>query len=113
MHLILCSTIDPKKYMTKLAFHRAEFLYLVVVQGEPDMASYIYQTVRVEALKTDTGISLPYDILLTHLIHIMLVPKGANEPKALPLRQINKVTLSCSMVQTCQVLSTAQAAAGR
>ncbi|KAB1216151.1 hypothetical protein CJ030_MR4G011968 [Morella rubra] len=33
MHLILCSTIDPKKHTTELSYHRAEFMYLVVVRG--------------------------------------------------------------------------------
>ncbi|KAB1206767.1 hypothetical protein CJ030_MR7G013486 [Morella rubra] len=64
-----------------------------VVQGQPiDMASYIYQTVRVEAMKTDLQILLPYDVLLTQFLHAMLVPKSADEPKTLPLGSINKPT---------------------
>ncbi|KAB1223638.1 hypothetical protein CJ030_MR2G023036 [Morella rubra] len=39
----------------------------------------------------------------------MLEPKGAEEPKALPLGSINKVTLSKSLAQTRRVLNTAQA----
>ncbi|KAB1203009.1 hypothetical protein CJ030_MR8G024570 [Morella rubra] len=87
MHLILCSAIDPKKHTNEPAFHR------VIVWREPvDMALYIYQTVRVKALKTNTGISLSYDILLTYFLHAMLVPEGANKAKTYPLRQINKAT---------------------
>lgn len=42
MYLIQYFAINPKKHTTKLSYHRAEFLYLVVVWGEPvDMASYI------------------------------------------------------------------------
>ncbi|KAB1215870.1 hypothetical protein CJ030_MR4G010973 [Morella rubra] len=43
----------------ELSYGRAEFIYLVVVWGLPvDMASYIYQSVRAEALKNDAQISL-------------------------------------------------------
>ncbi|KAB1216542.1 hypothetical protein CJ030_MR4G023045 [Morella rubra] len=74
MHLILCSTIDPKKHTTELSYGRAEFLYMVVVQGlHVDMASFIYQCVRAEALKTDAQISLPYGVLLTQFLHNLML----------------------------------------
>ncbi|KAB1219507.1 hypothetical protein CJ030_MR3G012303 [Morella rubra] len=66
VHLILYSAINSKKHTTELSYDRAEFLYLVVVYGElVYMASYIYQTVCAEAMKTDSQISLSYGILLT------------------------------------------------
>ena len=95
MHLILYSTIDPKKHMTELSYGRAEFLYMVVVRGlHVDMASFIYQCVRAEALKTNAQISLPYGVLLTQFLHNLMVPKGADKQRALPLGSINKTTLS-------------------
>ncbi|KAB1219247.1 hypothetical protein CJ030_MR3G001270 [Morella rubra] len=98
MHLILCSTIDLKKHTTELSYDRAEFMYLVVVWGLPvDMTSYIYPSVLVEALKTDVQISLTYRVLLIEFLHAMMVPEGANEPKAVPLGAINKTTLSKSL----------------
>ncbi|KAB1203449.1 hypothetical protein CJ030_MR8G026779 [Morella rubra] len=73
MHLILCSSIDPKKHTTELSYSRAEFLYLAVVRGLPvDIASYIYLSIRAEALKTDATISLPHGILLTQFLHAMM-----------------------------------------
>ncbi|KAB1205936.1 hypothetical protein CJ030_MR7G016916 [Morella rubra] len=114
MHLILCSTIDPKKHTTEVTYGRAEFLYMVVVWGlHVDMASFIYQSVRAEALKTDAQISLPYGVLLTQFLHNLMVPEGADEPRALPLGSINKTTLSKSMAQTRQVLGAARAARAR
>ncbi|KAB1199743.1 hypothetical protein CJ030_MR0G013875 [Morella rubra] len=114
MHLILCSTIDPKKHTTELSYGRAEFLYMVVVRGlHVDMASFIYQCVRAEALKTDAQISLPYGVLLTQFLHNLMVPEGADEPRALPLGSINKTTLSKSMAQTRRVLGAARAARAR
>ncbi|KAB1220037.1 hypothetical protein CJ030_MR3G001926 [Morella rubra] len=62
-----------------------------------DMASFIYQSVRAEALKTDAQISLPYGVLLTQFLHNLILPEGADEPRALPLGSINKTTLSKSM----------------
>ncbi|KAB1226512.1 hypothetical protein CJ030_MR1G018142 [Morella rubra] len=42
----------------ELSYGLAEFMYLVVVRGLPvDMASYIYQSVHAEVLKTDAHIS--------------------------------------------------------
>ncbi|KAB1201635.1 hypothetical protein CJ030_MR0G002163 [Morella rubra] len=114
MHLILCSTIDPKKHTTELSYGRAEFLYMVVVRGlHVDMASFIYQSVRAEALKTDAQISLPYGVLLTQFLHNLMVPEGADEPRELPLGSINKTTLSKSMAQTRRVLGAAWAARAR
>ncbi|KAB1209659.1 hypothetical protein CJ030_MR6G007892 [Morella rubra] len=82
MHLILCSAINPKKHTTELSYYQAEFMYLVVVQGElVDLASYIYQTFCSKALKTDPQISLPYGVLLTQFLHAVLVLDGADEPK--------------------------------
>ncbi|KAB1226383.1 hypothetical protein CJ030_MR1G015959 [Morella rubra] len=101
--LMLCHR--PKKHTIELSYSGAEFMYLVVVQGLPvDMASYIYQSVRAEALKTDAQISLPHEILLTQFLHALLVPEGANEPRAVPLGSINKTTLSKSMAQTRRAL---------
>ncbi|KAB1213199.1 hypothetical protein CJ030_MR5G024785 [Morella rubra] len=74
MHLILCSTIDPKKHTTEVTYGRAEFLYMVVVRGlHVDMASFIYQSIRAEALKTDAQISLPYGVLLTQFLHNLMM----------------------------------------
>ncbi|KAB1209575.1 hypothetical protein CJ030_MR6G020522 [Morella rubra] len=99
--LILCSSIDPKKHTTELSYSRAEFLYLAVVRGLPvDIASYIYLSIRAEALKTDATISLPHGILLTQFLHAMMVPESGDEPRALPLGSINKTTLSKSIAQT-------------
>ncbi|KAB1202655.1 hypothetical protein CJ030_MR8G020275 [Morella rubra] len=110
MHLILCSTIDLKKHTTEVTYGRAEFLYMVVVRGlHVDMASFIYQSVCVEALKTDDQISLPYGVLLTQFLHNLMVPEGADEPRAFPLGSINKTTLSKSMAKTRRVLSAARA----
>ncbi|KAB1213076.1 hypothetical protein CJ030_MR5G019247 [Morella rubra] len=76
MHLILCSAIDLKKHTTEVTYGRAEFLYMVVVRGLPiDMASFNHQYVRVEALKTDAQILLPYGVLLTHFLHNLMVPE--------------------------------------
>ncbi|KAB1207607.1 hypothetical protein CJ030_MR7G022909 [Morella rubra] len=109
MHLILCSAIDPRKHTTELSYSRAEFLYLVVVRGLPvDMTSYIYQFVRAEALKTYALNSLPHGILLTQFLHAMLVPEGADEPRAIPLGSINKTTLSKSIAQTRRALNAAR-----
>ncbi|KAB1212635.1 hypothetical protein CJ030_MR5G009677 [Morella rubra] len=107
----LCSTIDLRKHTTELSYSQAEFLYLVVFRGLPvDMASYIYQSVRAEALKTDVVISLLHGILLTHFLHSLLVPEGADEPRAIPVGSINKTTLSKSIAQTRQALNAARAA---
>ncbi|KAB1217450.1 hypothetical protein CJ030_MR4G018353 [Morella rubra] len=73
------------------------------------MASYIYQSVCVEALKMDVIISLPHGILLTQFLHSLLVLKGADEPRAVPVGFINKTTLSKSIAQTRQALNVAQA----
>ncbi|KAB1219727.1 hypothetical protein CJ030_MR3G019180 [Morella rubra] len=111
MHLILCSSIDPKKHTTELSYSRAEFLYLAVVRGLPiDIASYIYLSIRAEALKTDATISLPHGILLTQFLHAMMVPESGDEPRALPLGSINKTTLSKSIAQTRRVLQAARVA---
>ncbi|KAB1225196.1 hypothetical protein CJ030_MR1G016590 [Morella rubra] len=111
MHLILCSSIDPKKHTTELSYSRAEFLYLAVVRGLPvDIASYIYLSIRAEALKTDATISLPHGILLTQFLHAMMVPESGDEPRALPLGSINKTTLSKSIAQTRQALQVARVA---
>ncbi|KAB1219944.1 hypothetical protein CJ030_MR3G022833 [Morella rubra] len=78
----------------EVTYGRAEFLYMVVVQGlHVDMASFIYQSVRAEALKIDAQISLPYGVLLTQFLHNLMVPEG-DEPRALPLGSINKTTKS-------------------
>ncbi|KAB1220147.1 hypothetical protein CJ030_MR3G011998 [Morella rubra] len=109
MHLILCSSIDPKKHTTELSYSRAEFLYLAVVRGLPfDIASYIYLSIRAEALKTDATISLPHEILLTQFLHAMMVPESGDEPRALPLGSINKTTLSKSIAQTRRALQAAR-----
>ncbi|KAB1206644.1 hypothetical protein CJ030_MR7G001542 [Morella rubra] len=114
MHLILCSTIDPKKHTTEVTYGRAEFLYMVVVRGlHVDMASFIYQFVYAEALKIDAQISLPYGVLLTQFLHNLMVPEGADELRALPLGSINKTTLSKSMAQTRRVLGAARVARAR
>ncbi|KAB1218831.1 hypothetical protein CJ030_MR3G007330 [Morella rubra] len=114
MHLILCSSIDPKKHTTELSYSRAEFLYLVVVRGLPvDIASYIYLSIRAEALKTDATISLPHGILLTQFLHAMMVPESGDEPRALPLGSINKTTLSKSIAQTRRALQAARVARRR
>ncbi|KAB1209572.1 hypothetical protein CJ030_MR6G020519 [Morella rubra] len=111
MHLILCSSIDPKKHTTELSYSRAEFLYLAVVRGLPvDIASYIYLSIRAEALKTDATISLPHGILLTQFLHAMMVPESGDEPRALPLGSINKTTLSKSIAQTRRALQAARVA---
>ncbi|KAB1206008.1 hypothetical protein CJ030_MR7G009237 [Morella rubra] len=94
MHLILCSAIDPRKHTMELSYSRAEFLYLVVVWGLPvDMASYIYQSIRAEALKTDAIIHCCRDST-DPIPHSLLVPEGANEPRAVPVGSINKTMLS-------------------
>ncbi|KAB1226413.1 hypothetical protein CJ030_MR1G014120 [Morella rubra] len=83
----------------------------VVKHGLPvDMASYIYQSVRAMALKTDAQISLPHGILLTQFHHALLVPEGAYELRAVPLGSINKTTLSKSMAQTRRALHAARVA---
>ncbi|KAB1228117.1 hypothetical protein CJ030_MR4G013719 [Morella rubra] len=111
MHLILCSSIDPKKHTTELSYSRAEFLCLVVVWGLPvDIASYIYLSIRAEALKTDATISLPHGILLTQFLHAMMVPESGDELRALPLGSINKTTLSKSIAQTRRALQAARVA---
>ena len=101
IHLILCSTIDPKKYTMELSYGRAEFLYMVVVRGlHVDMTSFIYQCVRAEALRTDAQILWPYGILLTQFLYNLMVPEGADEPRAIPFWSINRTTLSKLIVQT-------------
>lgn len=98
MQLILCFTIDPKKHTMEMSYGRDEFMYLVVVRRLlVDMTSYIYQNVRAEVLKTDVQISLPHRIFLTQFLYAMLVPKGADEPRAVSLGSINKTMLSKSM----------------
>lgn len=73
--MILYSAIDLKKYMMELTYARADFLFLIVLQGlSVDMASFLYQLVRVEALKINAQILLPYGILLTQFLHSILVP---------------------------------------
>ncbi|KAB1215855.1 hypothetical protein CJ030_MR4G010931 [Morella rubra] len=58
----------------EVTYGRAEFLYMVVVRGlHVDMASFIYQSVCVEALKTDAQISLPYGVLLTQFLHNLML----------------------------------------
>ena len=111
MHLILCSSIDPKKHTTELSYSRAEFPYLVVVRGLlVDITSYIYMSIRAEALTTDDTISLPHEILLTQFLHTIMVPESGDEPRALPLGSINKTTLSKLIAQTRQALQAAQVA---
>ncbi|KAB1227070.1 hypothetical protein CJ030_MR1G009581 [Morella rubra] len=61
----------------------------------------------------DAQISLPYGVLLTQFLHNLMVPEGADEPRALPLGSINKTTLSKSMAQTRRVLGAARAARAR
>lgn len=70
------------------------------------MASFIYQIVRAEALKTDMAISFLFGILLTQFLQAIQVPVGVNEPKAFSLRPITEVMLSHSMTYTRQMLST-------
>ncbi|KAB1223275.1 hypothetical protein CJ030_MR2G002410 [Morella rubra] len=83
-------------------------MYLVVVWGlSVDMTSYIYESVRAETLKTNAQISLSYKILLTEFLHALMVPEGADEPKAVPLGAINKTTLLKSLAQTLQALNVA------
>ncbi|KAB1215954.1 hypothetical protein CJ030_MR4G023646 [Morella rubra] len=72
-------------------------------EGLPvDIASYIYMSIRAEALKTDATISLLHGILLTQFLHAMMVPESGDELRALPLGSINKTTLSKSNAQTRQ-----------
>ncbi|KAB1220357.1 hypothetical protein CJ030_MR3G009817 [Morella rubra] len=78
MHLILCSNIDPKKHTAELSYVWAEFMYLI---------------------------SLPYGILLTEFLHVIMVPKGVDEPEAIPLGAINKTMLSKSLAQARQALN--------
>ncbi|KAB1213366.1 hypothetical protein CJ030_MR5G003564 [Morella rubra] len=61
----------------------------------------------------DAQISLPYGVLLTQFLHNLMVPEGADEPRALPLGSINKTMLSKSMAQTRRVLGAARAARAR
>lgn len=100
MHLILCPSIDPKKYTIELSYSRAEFLYLAIVRGLPvDIASYIHLSIRAEALKIDATISLPHEILLTQFLHVMMVPESGDEPRALPLgvnQQDHALQIDCS-----------------
>ncbi|KAB1200233.1 hypothetical protein CJ030_MR0G007797 [Morella rubra] len=103
--------LRPRKHTAELSYSRVEFLYLVVVRGLlVDMTSYIYQSIRAEALKTNAMNSLLREILLTQFLHAMLVPEGADELRAVPLRSINKTTLSKSIAQTGRALNAARAA---
>ncbi|KAB1226414.1 hypothetical protein CJ030_MR1G014121 [Morella rubra] len=81
MHLILCSANNPKKHTMELSYSEAKFMHLT---------------------------SFPHEILLTQFLHVLLVPKGANEQRAVPLGSINKTTLSKAMAQTRRALHAAQ-----
>ncbi|KAB1223343.1 hypothetical protein CJ030_MR2G028938 [Morella rubra] len=52
-------------------------------------------------------------MIVEQFLHNLMVPEGADEPRALPLRSINKTMLSKSMAQTRRVLGAARAARAR
>ncbi|KAB1209759.1 hypothetical protein CJ030_MR6G005324 [Morella rubra] len=99
LRLILSYYIDSKKHTTEVSFHQAEFMNLVAWEEPIDLALYIFQTVRTQALSHDS-VSLSYGVLLTQFLHAMLVPEGPDKTMRYPLGPINKTTLSLSIAQT-------------
>lgn len=74
-------------------------MLLVAHRTLVDLAAYIFMTRQAKVLSYKIS-ALPYGLLLTQFLHVMLIPKCAEELKGHPLMLVNKTTLSRSMAQT-------------
>lgn len=93
MHLILAYCIDSKMHIKNCSIAQAKLMLLVEHGTLVDLAVYIFMTRQAKALSYELS-ALPYGLLLTQFLNVILIPEGVEELKGHLLLLINKTILS-------------------